>query len=139
MRANLTRVLSYVLAERELTDILLNHSTGFDHELDDKIQDFYDRIAALIKRSLDLGIEMSLVRNSDTRAVSYAILGGIKEVIGMLSRSNDTDISALVEEILQFGLSGVARPELLKFVRAGAEAGREPDPEERSFFGRKLD
>jgi len=23
-------------------DILLNHSTGFDHELDDKIQDFYD-------------------------------------------------------------------------------------------------
>ena len=92
LRANLTRVLSYVLAERELTDILLNHSTGFDHELDDKIQDFYDRIAALIKRSLDLGIEMNLVRKSDTRAVSYAILGGIKEVIGMLSRSNDTDI-----------------------------------------------
>ena len=80
LRANLTRVLSYAMAERELTDILLNHSTGFDHELDDKIQDFYDRIAALIKRSLDLGIEMNLVRNSDTRAVSYAILGGIKEV-----------------------------------------------------------
>jgi hypothetical protein len=135
LRANLTRVLSYVLAERELTDILLNHSTGFDHELDDKIQDFYDRIAALIKRSLDLGIEMNLVRNSDTRAVSYAILGGIKEVISMLSRSNDTDISALVEEILQFGLSGVARPELLKFVRPRGEAA----PNGGSFFEPKLD
>ena len=135
LRGNLTRVLSYVLAERELTDILLNHSTGFDHELDDKIQDFYDRIAALIKRSLDLGIEMNLVRNSDTRAVSYAILGGIKEVISMLSRSNDTDISALVEEILQFGLSGVARPELLKFVRPRGEAA----PNGGSFFEPKLD
>jgi hypothetical protein len=51
----------------------------------------------LIKRSLDLGIEMNLVRSSDTRAVSYAILGGIKEVISMLSRSNETDISALPE------------------------------------------
>jgi len=139
LRANLTRVLSYVLAERELTDILLNHSTGFDHELDDKIQDFYDRIAALIKRSLDLGIEMNLVRNSDTRAVSYAILGGIKEVVAMLSRSHDPDIAALVEEILGFGLSGVARPELFKFVQARDEAGREAGPNNGSFFGRKLD
>ncbi|MGD0119094.1 MAG: TetR/AcrR family transcriptional regulator [Candidatus Binatus sp.] len=139
LRANLTRVLSYVLAERELTDILLNHSTGFDHELDDKIQDFYDRIAALIKRSLDLGIEMSLVRNSDTRAVSYAILGGIKEVIGMLSRSNDTDISALVEEILQFGLSGVARPELFKLVPQLAPAAGKAASASESFFVTKLD
>ena len=139
LRANLTRVLRYVLAERELTDILLNHSTGFDHELDEKIRDFYDRIAALIKRSLDLGIEMNLVRNADTRAVSYAILGGIKEVIGMLSRSDDTDIAALVEEILQFGLSGVARPELLKFVRARGEAAGEEVRNESSFFEPKLD
>lgn len=139
LRANLTRVLNYALAERELTDILLNHSTGFDHELDDKIQDFYDRIAALIKRSLDLGIEMNLVRDSDTRAVSYAILGGIKEVIGMLSRSNDTDISALVEEILHFGLSGVARPELFKLVPSQGETVRKTDPGDDSFFGPKLD
>src|SRR5271168_4960473 len=139
LRANLTRVLNYVLAERELTDILLNHSTGFDHELDDKIQDFYDRIAALIKRSLDLGIEMNLVRNSDTRAVSYAILGGIKELIGILSRSDDTDTSALVEEILHFGLSGVARPELLKFVQPRGATARKAGPGAGNFFGPKLD
>jgi AcrR family transcriptional regulator len=120
LRANLGRVLSYVLAERELTDILLNHSTGFDRELDDKIQDFYDRIAALIQRSLDLGIEMNLVRKSDTRTVAYCILGGIKEAIAMLSRGKETEISGLVEEILDFGLRGVARPELLEAVRASA-------------------
>ncbi len=118
LRDNLNRVLSYVMAERELTDILLNHSTGFDRDLDEKIQDFYDRIAALIKRSLDLGIEMNLVRQSDTQVVSYCILGGIKEAIAVLSRGRQKNISALVEEILDFGLRGVARPELLEAVRA---------------------
>ena len=125
LRDNLERVLAYVLTERELTDILLNHSTGFDRELDEKIQDFYDRIAALIQRSLDLGIQMNLVRESNTRATSYAILGGIKEVIGMLSRSRATDTSEFVEEILDFGLRGVARPELLKFIGTLNEAPTE--------------
>jgi len=129
LRENLRRVLTYVLAERELTDILLNHSVGFDRELDAKIRDFYDRIAAMIQRSLDLGIQMNLVRKSDTRAVSYCILGGIKEVIGLLSRNHSTDISALVEEILDFGLRGVARPELLEAVR-----NLDEPPGEGGFF-----
>jgi AcrR family transcriptional regulator len=139
LRANLIRVLDYVLTERELTDILLNHSTGFDRELDEKIQNFYDRIAAMIQRSLDLGIQMNLVRAADTRAVSYAILGGIKEVIAMLSRADNPDIDALVEEILQFGLSGVARPELLQYVRARSEAPRKAGPEDEPFFGPGVD
>jgi len=135
LRDNLGRVLAYVLEERELTDILLNHSTGFDRELDEKIQDFYDRIAALIQRSLDLGIQMNLVRKSNTRATSYAILGGIKEVIGMLSRSRATDTSEFVEEILDFGLRGVARPELLKFIRTRTETAGESGGESAQAAG----
>jgi hypothetical protein len=57
----------------------------------------------------------------------------------MLSRSNDTDISALVEEILHFGLSGVARPELFKFVPTLAPAAGKAASGEESFFGTKLD
>ncbi|MGA9724005.1 MAG: hypothetical protein WBQ86_16215, partial [Candidatus Binatus sp.] len=63
----------------------------------------------------------------------------IKEVIGMQSRSNDTDISALVEEILHFGLSGVARPELFKLVPSQGETVPKTDPGDGSFFGPKLD
>ncbi len=126
LRANLRRVLDYVLEERELTDILLNHSTGFDRDLDAKILNFYDRIAALIQRSLDLGIEMQLVRQSDTRAISYCILGAIKEVVGLLSRGGETNTDRLVEEILDFGLRGVARPELLATVAQGGDPAREP-------------
>lgn len=123
LRANLRRVVTYVLDERELTDILLNHSTGFDRDLDEKILNFYDRIAALIQRSLDLGIEMQLVRQSDTRAIAYCILGAIKEVVGLLSRSAAADTDKLVEEVLDFGLRGVARPELLETVKRSGDCG----------------
>ena len=102
-------MVAFVLHERELTDILLNHSVGFDRELDAKIREFYDRIAQMIQRSLDLGIQMELVRKCDTRAVSYCILGGIKEVVGVLSRTRSEDTEKLVQEILDFGLRGVAR------------------------------
>lgn len=121
LRANLRRVVTYVLDERELTDILLNHSTGFDRDLDEKILNFYDRIAALIQRSLDLGIEMDLVRQSDTHAIAYCILGAIKEVVGLLSRSVAADTDKLVEEVLDFGLRGVARPELLEAVKRSGD------------------
>ncbi len=113
LRANLRRVMSFVFTERELTDILLNHSVGFDRELDLKIRDFYEKIADAIQRSLDLGIEMKLVRECDTRIAAYCILGGIKQVVGESSRSGKRDIERLVTEILAFGLRGVARPELL--------------------------
>lgn len=122
LRANLMRVMTYVLAERELTDILLNHSVGFDRELDARIREFYDQIAAAIQRSLDLGIQMNLVRTCDTRLAAYCILGGIREMVSLASRTRAADIGRLVEEILDFGLRGVARAELLDAVREDGKA-----------------
>src|SRR5215813_1491741 len=121
LRANLRRVVYFVLNERDLTNILLSHALGFDPELDGRIQSFYDRVAAQIQRSLDLGITMGLVRDCDTRTNAYCILGGVKETIAQLSRQTPPDIDRLVEEILRFGLSGVARPELLETLRASAD------------------
>ncbi|HLX38791.1 MAG TPA: TetR/AcrR family transcriptional regulator [Candidatus Binataceae bacterium] len=132
LRANLRRVVEFVREERELTDILLNHSVGFDRELDAKIREFYDRIAQMIQRSLDLGIDMQLVRKCDTRAVSYCILGGIKEVVGVLSHTPARDADKLVQEILDFGLRGVARPELLQAIDAVAE--KNDDRNGQGFF-----
>jgi AcrR family transcriptional regulator len=113
LRANLRRVLGLVLAERDLTDILLNHAMGFDRELDARIIDFYSRVVDQIQRSLDLGIEMNLVRRCDTRVAACCIMGGIKEVVAQASRARRPDIGKLAEEILDFGLRGVGRPELL--------------------------
>jgi AcrR family transcriptional regulator len=127
LRDNLRRVMEFVFAERELTDILLHHAVGFDRELDLKIHDFYEKIADAIQRSLDLGIEMKLVRDCDTRAAAYCILGGIKEVVGQSSQRRKRDIDALVREVLAFGLSGVARPELLA-AHSAPRSAKEPVP-----------
>jgi len=113
LRANLGRVLEFVMMERELTDIVLNHAVGFDREIDARILEFYEQIAQKIQRSLDLGVQMGLVRQCDTHTVACCILGGVKEVVGQLSRRRRHDTDAIVEEILNFGLRGVARPELL--------------------------
>jgi AcrR family transcriptional regulator len=126
LRNNLRRVLNFLLAERELTDILLNHAIGFDRELDNRIRDFYERIAQQIQRSLELGIQMKLVRDCDTQAVAYCILGGIKEVVGESSRHRRRDIGGLADEILHFGLRGVARPELLTSLQGDASGGHGP-------------
>jgi len=123
LRANLRRVLGLVLAERELTDILLNHATGFDKELDAQIASFYERVLDQIQRSLDLGIGMGLVRDCDTRVAACCILGGIKEVVAQASRARRKDIGRLAEEILDFGLRGVARPELLREILNQSEKG----------------
>src|SRR5271156_5904044 len=133
LRDNLRRVLNFVFAERELTDILLNHSVGFDRELDVKIRDFYEKIADAIQRSLDLGIQMNLVRSCDTRIAAYCILGGIKEVVGQIARRRPREIDSLVEEILAFGLGGVARPELLEEARRRGEL----QASARAVFGLK--
>jgi AcrR family transcriptional regulator len=133
LRANLRRVMEFVLEESDLTNILLSHALGFDPDLDARIQTFYDRVAAQIQRSLDLGIAMGLVRDCDTRTSAYCILGGVKEIIGQVSRQAPPDIDALVEEILRFGLSGVARPELLVTLQAGVG----PSQEEALFLSRK--
>jgi AcrR family transcriptional regulator len=122
LRANLRRVVNFVLSERDLTNILMSHALGFDPELDARIQSFYDRVAAQIQRSLDLGITMGLVRQCDTRTAAYCILGGVKEIIVQISRSAPPDIDVLVEEILRFGLAGVARPELLDTLRSAEQA-----------------
>jgi AcrR family transcriptional regulator len=132
LRNNLRRVLTFVLGERELTDILLHHSMGFDSELDTRVREFYDRIARLIQRSLDLGVQMDLVRPGDTRSMSYCILGGIKELVGQLSQQPPNDIESAVEELLNFGLRGVARRELLE----AADLGRKQtiDTDNDFFF-----
>jgi AcrR family transcriptional regulator len=122
LRANLRRVVNFVLSERDLANILMSHALGFDPDLDERIQAFYDRIAAQIQRSLDLGITMGLVRQCDTRTAAYCILGGVKEIIVQVSREAPPDIDGLVEEILRFGLSGVARPELLQTLRPAGQS-----------------
>ncbi len=115
LRANLTRIFTLFVENPELSKILLRHATGLDEESDQKITEFYSNSAYKIEEALRLGIRMNLVRECDPRITSYCILGSIREVIEhiTLSRRDISEIDAIVEEVLGFGLYGLMNPKLL--------------------------
>lgn len=109
LRANLTRVITFALEEPELIQILFHHAIGLDKEVDQALHRFYEKVVDRIEWALKLGIEMGLVRPCPTRLVAYGILGGMKEVMGQLAskRISATDVKAVVDGLLEFGLRGV--------------------------------
>ena len=115
LRANLTRIFTLFVENPELSKILLRHATGLDEESDQKITEFYSNSAYKIEEALRLGIRMNLVRECEPRITSYCILGSIREVIEhiTLSRRDISEIDAIVEEVLGFGLYGLMNPKLL--------------------------
>ena len=106
---NLTRVLNLVLAERDLTRILMQHTSALDHTMVGRLDEFYGQAAGMIQRSLTLGIAMKLVRPCDTRITSYSIMGAVKEVIFHLTSSDEPSPSTpeLVKELLAFAMGGI--------------------------------
>ncbi|MBI5756542.1 MAG: TetR/AcrR family transcriptional regulator, partial [Nitrospirae bacterium] len=99
LKANLTRVITLLIENPELTRILLHHATGLDAESDQKITEFYDDWAHKIEEAVRLGIKMGLVRQCNSKLTSYCILGSIREVIEhiTLNRREKQDINIVVE------------------------------------------
>ena len=115
VQENLTRVLSLVLRERDLSRILLNHINTPDRVLEDRLSEFYRQLAEMIERSLKFGIAMKLVRPCNTRLTAYSIIGAVKEVALQLTSSKESQppgikeppVEELVRELLEFGIGGI--------------------------------
>jgi AcrR family transcriptional regulator len=111
MRDNIRRVLELAMKEPELIQILLHHTTGLDQRSAEAVRTFYDKVLQLIERSLELGMQMGLVRSCSARITASCILGTMKEVLNTLT-SDDAippQLDVVVEEILHYGLHGVSR------------------------------
>ncbi len=109
LRDNARQVLTYLLENRQQTQILLRHAEGLDEECDRKLNQFYKKLENMIESSLKHGIEMGLVRQCNTRLSACCVIGLAKEAIRQLISSSEfvPDLSELVEELLNFGLLGV--------------------------------
>lgn len=106
---NLTRVLNLVLDEGDLTRILLRNTGALDRNMVGRLEEFYSQAAGMVQRSLTLGISMNLIRPCDTRIVSYAIIGAVKEVIFQLTSAPEPRPSTpdLVTQLLGFAMGGI--------------------------------
>ena len=109
LRANVGRVIAFLLSERELTQILLRHADGLDAEFDRRLSAFYDTIIELIEGVLRAGQLMALVRPCERRIVAACILGSVKEVMSRLtSGANQApDLDVVVDEVVNFGFRGI--------------------------------
>jgi AcrR family transcriptional regulator len=109
LRANVGRVIAFLLSERELTQILLRHAEGLDADFDRRLSAFYDTIMNLIEGVLRAGHLMALVRPCDRRIVAACILGSIKEVMARVTSEagQAPDLDLVVDEVVNFGLRGI--------------------------------
>jgi AcrR family transcriptional regulator len=109
LRENVSRIIAFLLAERDLTQILLRHAEGLDAEFDRRLSAFYETIVQLIEGALRTGQTMQLVRPCHLPIVASCILGSIKEVVARLTSGacQVPDLDLLVDEIVTFGQRGI--------------------------------
>ncbi|MCG8423726.1 MAG: TetR/AcrR family transcriptional regulator [Proteobacteria bacterium] len=108
LRHNLLRVLDYVLGDRPLTHMLLNHREDPRAEVAERVQVFFADVAVLITSSLQHGIEMKLVRPCNTALVAWGLLGAARGMIEFcLSAGQPPSVEEIADEIIAFALRGV--------------------------------
>lgn len=111
LRANLERVLSLILEDRHLVEILLFQAVGLDHDCQRKLDRFYQSVLGQIESALRMGMMMGMVRVCDPRVAAAAILGAIQGIVAETARQEQgRELDGIVDQILAFGLHGVLRP-----------------------------
>ncbi len=120
LEQNVRWLLSLSQARPEMLQILLWEAIGLDKDLDRKLDSFHRRMFALTQESIELGIEMGLVRRCDTRVAARFLVGAVKEVLLSLLIRRDLQDAALDDisrELLAFSTRGIMH----------LEAGRVPE------------
>lgn len=108
LRQNLVRVLDYVLGDRHLTLILLNHKQTPDVDVAARISSFFADVAHMIESSLRYGTAAKLVRPCDAPLVAAALLGAVRGMIEhCLQQDQPPDTGVIVDELILFIRHGV--------------------------------
>lgn len=109
LRGNIERVLETLDENRDLARLLFKEAAGIDPEFDERLQDFYDRLIAMIVRSLNRGLEMNMVRPCDPQLVAVCILGEIKEIVVQRLLSDRLPMSReqIARDVVAFNLQGL--------------------------------
>jgi len=107
---NIARVIELLAEKRDLLAILLEGAVGLDKGFDEKLSDFYGKVADTLEGSLLLGGRMGIVRNCDTRIAALAALGAFKEILHYVLRRDagePLDIKHLASEVIDVFSRGV--------------------------------
>jgi len=110
LRSQVISTLEYVIKDRPLATMLLSAGQTPDVEAAERIDSFYTEMRDLLKRALESGLEIGLLRKCHPNLVSAAMLGLIRGVIEQLVlRDNELTVEQVVDEMLMVALRGVLK------------------------------
>lgn len=111
LHQNVTRVLEYMLGDRALIRLILNHGLPPESDLTQRVDAFFGHVEALIEVSLSYGMSMGLVRQCDASLTAAQILGAARGALRKLTRvQEDFDTTPVATQMIDFALRGVVVP-----------------------------
>ena len=108
LRDQVMVTLDYIVRDRPLATLLLSAGHTPDAEAAERLDQFFAEVRDLLRRAMESGMEIGLLRKVDPELAASAMLGMIRGVIEQLIRdSKPPAVDAVVSEVLMVALRGV--------------------------------
>ena len=108
LRNQVVATLEYIVNDRPLATLLLSAGHTPDVDASERLEMFFSEVRDLLRRALETGMEIGLVRPCQPELVAAAMLGMTRGVIELLVRQTGMSaVDEVVSEMLQVALRGV--------------------------------
>jgi AcrR family transcriptional regulator len=110
LRDQIVGALEYIVRDRPLATILITAGHTPDAEATERLDQFFAEVRDLLKRALETGMEIGLLRPCQSELVAAAMLGMIRGVIELMIHQTDAPtVDEVVSEMLAVALRGVLK------------------------------
>lgn len=109
LREQVVATLEYIVSDRPLALLLLSAGHTPDAEAAERLDQFFAEVRDLLRRALETGMEIGLLRPCQPPLVAAAMLGMIRGVIEFVVRGEALKIDDVVSETLLVALRGVLK------------------------------
>lgn len=108
LREQVMSTLDFVVRDRPLATLLLSAGHTPDAEAAERLDQFFAEVRDLLRRAMESGMEIGLLRKVDPELAASAMLGMIRGVIEQLIRDQTPPaVDVVVSEVLMVALRGV--------------------------------
>jgi len=108
LREQVMATLDFVVRDRPLATLLLSAGHTPDAEAAERLDQFFAEVRDLLRRAMESGMEIGLLRKVDPELAASAMLGMIRGVIEQLIRAETPPaVDVVVSEVLMVALRGV--------------------------------
>jgi AcrR family transcriptional regulator len=110
LREQVVATLEYIVRDRALATILLSANHTPEAEASERLEQFFKETRDLLRRAIETGMEIGLLRKCEPNLVAAALLGLIRGVIEfVVAQGDDAKVEDVVSEMLMVALRGVLK------------------------------